>query len=192
MEILQTFETTIISRADRHLALSSIFVPVVVANAVDLSDRIELAATLGSEEWTDAIHDQIPNFIALGIEREAFVLAVGKGEEQSLQSLVNQRASDRRSIEFANEVFYQRLIPLTQSPLALGSLSELIKAASVGAVVGFIAVAGHPIVLIAVPAGIILCGAATGIANALEEGLRERILTLLRDHPRQNDELPKV
>ena len=39
--------------------------------------------------------------------------------------------------------------------------------------------AGRPILLVVVPAGIIICGAATGIAQALQIGLRTHILRLM-------------
>ncbi len=188
MRILQTFESTIISRDDEHLALSSIFVPVDVS----IRGGLALAEELGSNEWVDARPDQIPIFIALGLEREALMLAEGQGTEQLLHEPKEQNVSDKRSLEFAREAFYQPLIPLTQSPLALDSLSKLVKVAGIGAVVGFIAVAGYPMVLIAVPAGIILCGAATGIAKALDHGLRERLLILLREHPRQDGKKRKA
>jgi hypothetical protein len=44
-------------------------------------------------------------------------------------------------------------------------------------VVGF--AAGHPVMLLVVPAGIILCGAATGIAQALQIGLRTHLLRVM-------------
>ena len=47
------------------------------------------------------------------------------------------------------------------------------------AVVGLVASGSKPLVLIYVPLGIVLCGAATGIAKALSQGLHYRILKLL-------------
>lgn len=185
MEILQTFESIIISREDEHLALSSIFVPTDVSN-FDCFENIgeAIAEALGSTEWFEAREeDQIPIFIALGLEREAFVLAVGEeGYEGLLREPKEENISDERSLEFAREVFFQPLIPLTQSPLKLDSLSNLVRYAGVGATVGFIAVMGCPMVLITVPAGIILCGAAKGIGKALSEGFREQILLFFRKH----------
>jgi hypothetical protein len=54
--------------------------------------------------------------------------------------------------------------------------------AGIGAYVGFVLTGPAPtaLLLISVPAGMIICGAAKGIADALENGLRDRLLRFLR------------
>ena len=52
-----------------------------------------------------------------------------------------------------------------------------IATASAG-IVFLYAATGDPLVLIVVPAGIILCGAALGVAEALRRGLRVKLLDL--------------
>ena len=59
-----------------------------------------------------------------------------------------------------------------QGPLLLGGLG------GVGALVGV--VTGHPIALLLVPVAIILCGAATGIGQGLQVGLRDLVLRRFR------------
>lgn len=84
--------------------------------------------------------------------------------------------------QLCNEAAFGRLIPFQESPLDLHSLADLaIKATGVGlgAYVGFVASGGTPLILITVPAGMILCGAAAGFGRALEEGLRTRLLGLM-------------
>jgi hypothetical protein len=84
--------------------------------------------------------------------------------------------------QLCNEAAFSKLIPFQESPIDLHSLAELaVKATGVGlgAYAGFVASGGTPLVLITVPAGMILCGAAAGFGRALEEGLRTRILSLM-------------
>lgn len=79
---------------------------------------------------------------------------------------------------FAQYLAYSPVIPFEESPLQSKSLAEILAATGgTGAVVGF--AVGHPVLLLVVPAGIILCGAATGIAQALRIGLRAHILRLM-------------
>ena len=84
---------------------------------------------------------------------------------------------------FAEQVAFARLIPMEQSPLDLESLASLVTKASavgIGAYAGFVIAGGTPLLLITVPTGMIIFGAASGVAKALEEGLRDRVLALLR------------
>jgi hypothetical protein len=88
-----------------------------------------------------------------------------------------------------DEAVFSRMIPFQESPLDLHSLAELtVKATGVGigAYAGFVASGGTPLVLITVPLGMVLVGAAAGLGRALEEGLRKRILSLMGVPDSQN------
>jgi hypothetical protein len=94
---------------------------------------------------------------------------------------------------FFDSLAYSAVVPTEQSPLDKESLAELLSAASqasrrwtVGAAIALGAVSGRPLLLLYVPAGIILIGAARGIAEALHVGLRERILDRLGVTERKN------
>jgi hypothetical protein len=89
---------------------------------------------------------------------------------------------------FATYVTNSRVVPFERSPISMESIVQIVKAsggAGIGATVGLLAGGGTPLMLVTVPAGIILCGAATGIASALEEGLRLRVLGLMGVKPRK-------
>jgi len=90
---------------------------------------------------------------------------------------------------FAEHLAFSRVVPFEQSPLELDSIVNLVTNASgvsVGAYVGFVTVGVSPLLFLTVPAGMILCGAAAGVAKALEEGLQERLMSLLMDKSHQN------
>lgn len=83
---------------------------------------------------------------------------------------------------FAEYLSYADIVPFASSPLELHSLASIAATASplgIGAAVGFAVFGSSPLLLVGVPAGIIICGAAAGVSRALEEGLRERLLGLL-------------
>src|SRR5262249_29369501 len=86
-------------------------------------------------------------------------------------------------LRFAEKVSFEPLIPFEGSPLTSESLAKLATTATgagFGAFVGFVAFGSGPLLLITVPAGMVICGAAKGIAQALEDGLRDRLLRWIK------------
>ncbi len=80
---------------------------------------------------------------------------------------------------FAQYLAYAPLVPFESSPLAPRALSDLAAAGGgIGAAVGAYAT-GDSLLLLAVPAGIVVCGAAHGLAEALRIGLRAKLLHLM-------------
>lgn len=80
---------------------------------------------------------------------------------------------------FAQYLAYSPVVPFESSPLGPKALSELATAGGgVGAALGAYAT-GDPLLLLVVPAGIIVCGAARGVADALRIGLRSKLLELM-------------
>ena len=90
------------------------------------------------------------------------------------------RTGGRGPTPFAQYLAYAPVVPFESSPLAAQSLAELI-ASNAEEVTGALgrAATGDPLLLLAVPAGIIVCGAARGIGEALRIGLRARLLELM-------------
>jgi hypothetical protein len=79
-------------------------------------------------------------------------------------------------------VTFGDVVPVELSPLGAESLAGVLTKAgggAVGLVVGVASSGGTPLLLLTVPAGMILCGAAAGIASALEQGLRRALLRKL-------------
>jgi hypothetical protein len=89
--------------------------------------------------------------------------------------------------EFSEYVVYADVIPVEHSPVGPDSLAKLIAAgggAGVGALVGFMAAGGPtPLLFLTVPAGIIICGSAQGIADGASEGLRHRVREWIKGDP---------
>jgi hypothetical protein len=87
-----------------------------------------------------------------------------------------RRRRGRSPSAFAQHLAYEPVIPFESSPLQGRSLGELLAAggASAGAAIGFIE--GHAIVVLAMPTGIIVIGAARGAAEALQIGIRTKML----------------
>lgn len=91
---------------------------------------------------------------------------------------------DSELFSFAEQVAFTRLIPFEESPFDAHALASIVATGSgtaIGAIVGYLAVGTMipPLLFVTVPLGMIICGAAAGVAKSLEEGLRSRILKLL-------------
>lgn len=95
--------------------------------------------------------------------------------------------------QFAEYLAFEAVIPFESSPLGGKSLAALITTTgSAGAALGY-AGSGDPIVLVTVPAGIVLGGAAVGVGAGLAVGLADGIQSRIRRFlgvPDSDDEDP--
>ena len=109
-------------------------------------------------------------------------------------TLDNLTESPEDAYRFIRDVFYEPLVPIERSPLSGSSLGDLIRHGpeQVGAVMGaFVAAETEPLLLfITMPGGMIVFGAAAGVAEALHLGLRTKMLGWLGvDDPQAGGDL---
>lgn len=83
---------------------------------------------------------------------------------------------------FFERLAFAAIIPFESSPLAAQALTSLIQGSggALGAATGMLAGAGEPVLLLTVPLGVVLAGAAVGIARGLADGLEERSRNFVR------------
>ncbi|QGZ59107.1 hypothetical protein [Paraburkholderia acidiphila] len=96
--------------------------------------------------------------------------------------------------QFATYLTEAPIVPFEQSPLEPTSLLGIVTRVSgtgIGAYIGFVVVGSSPLLLITVPAGMVICGAASGLAHGLEDGLRNRIRDLLKNRQPRKSPAPK-
>jgi hypothetical protein len=90
-------------------------------------------------------------------------------------------------LQFSEYVAFAPVVPFEHSPLGGEALAKLLTRASgagIGAGIGILVAGGPtPLLLVTVPAGMIICGSAKGIADGLEEGLRYRVRRLMGLRP---------
>jgi hypothetical protein len=87
---------------------------------------------------------------------------------------------------FAEFVMHEQFVPFAASPLELKALHAIASLPPTGlgaaAVFAVFVFGASPLLLIALPAGIVICGAANGVSRALDEGLHDRLLRKLAPH----------
>jgi hypothetical protein len=92
-------------------------------------------------------------------------------------------------LNFYSRAALEALVPVEASSPRGASLAVLATTGSANLGVGYEIANGHPLVLLYVPLGLILVGAATGVAKALEEGLHARLMHWItgEELPREED-----
>jgi hypothetical protein len=201
MNIAQIYETTI-SDNDTNVAFSCVVLPARSLPeepevTEPIGEGLEMKMEIGRDDY---VRRQLgmEHFIRIEAGKLETALTVALGgfrgrwhpflfDQEEFEYLLKDDSSGRFK-EFAAQhralaqyILNDASLPFEQSPLQGISLGALGKASpyALGAYIGYAAGGGTPLILITVPAGIIVCGAAAGVGKALEEGLREKIKLLL-------------
>ena len=84
---------------------------------------------------------------------------------------------------FAEYLTFARVVPFEQPSLSADSLGNILTAQDHGEA-GYMyhEATGTPLLAVAIPAGMVICGSATGMVLALESGLRQRLVELVKSH----------
>jgi hypothetical protein len=109
---------------------------------------------------------------------EEFLRRFDQGFEEETQHSSTQLP---RPFEFAEYLTFARVIPFEQPSLSADSLGNILTAQGRGE-------AGYmyheetriPLLAFAIPAGMVICGSAPGMIRALESGLRQRLVELVK------------
>jgi len=118
---------------------------------------------------------------------EMAVIAIG-GAYRSPFPFVNGIKLDATEEEmksaWASEILRTEAIIISKSPPLQIDFLSLVRGgtgASIGAFVGWnVGQATPPLLLVTVPAGMIICGAAMAVAQALEQGLQSKLVQLIQ------------
>jgi hypothetical protein len=99
-----------------------------------------------------------------------------------------------RPFVFAEYLTFARVVPFEQPSLSADSLGNILTAQGRGEA-GYMyhEATGIPLLAVAIPAGMVICGSAPGMIRALESGLRQRLVELVKSRSgehREGDETP--
>ena len=109
---------------------------------------------------------------------EEFLRKFDQGFEEETQHSSTQLP---KPFVFAEYLTFARVIPFEQPSLSADSLGNILTAQGRGE-------AGYmyheesriPLLAVAIPAGMVICGSAPGMIRALESGLRQRLMELVK------------
>ena len=124
-----------------------------------------------------------------GVARSLAALLVSAGVEEFLRRFDQGFEEETRHAStelpkpfvFAEYLTFARVVPFEWPTLAADSLGNILTAQGHGEA-GYMyhEATGTPVLAVAIPAGMVICGSAPGMANALESGLRERLVDLVK------------
>lgn len=188
MQMLQIYETTVLSDCSKH-ALHAVSIPSRSFAGTNLQVPVDqIVGALGLQKltlWPVAPTNLGPALAVLSspsVAESEVVAQLLTTLQPTVPSPIPPMVTPADT-NFGYQAAGDKFVPFEQSPIALDSLSQLLTTATgagIGAYAGFVLAGPTPLLLIAIPAGMILCGAAKGVADALEKGLRERLLRFLK------------
>ena len=183
MRINQIFETTVFNDKTDVEGRFLVIPALAVGDLPSTQEAYHSFAddTLGFPEIDEIDHGRLV---------DAFASCIAADENSEFKAWLDNRASRepveperyQAHLEFAKYLAFSPVVPFRRNPLDLEAVASLVTSASgagLGAYAGFVVGGVSPLILITVPAGMILFGTASGIAQGLEAGLRERIKRLL-------------
>jgi hypothetical protein len=180
--VAQMYETTI---ADTTSDLSAHFV-TVPARSLGGSSYLYQGSdwpleTLGLLRIADVPFGGVARSLAACLVSdnvEEFLRRFEQGFEEETR---HSSAQLPKPFVFAEYLTFARVIPFEQPSLSADSLGNILTAQGHGE-------AGYmyheetrtPLLAVAIPAGMVLCGSAPGMIRALESGLRQRLIELVK------------
>ena len=193
--VVQIYETTI---ADTTSDLSAHFV-TVPARSLGGSSYLYQGSdwpleTLGLLRIADVPFGGVARSLAACLvsdDVEEFLRRFEQGFEQETR---HSSAQLPKPFVFAEYLTFARIIPFEQPSLSADSLGNILTAQGHGEA-GYMyhEVTRTPLLTVAIPAGMLICGSAPGMTRALESGLKQRLLEFVKgrsgDH-QEGDETP--
>lgn len=183
MDPVQFYETTIYNRDRAGQAFSFVSIPARSLPGGEVPSAEAVARTFGAQFMEDGPRSFRRNLRPWGLP---FLIDGALGRRESFRFFFDPDTPYGEKVgpsRFAEYLAFEAVIPFESSPLGAKALATLVGATgTTGAVLGY-AATGEPLVLVTVPAGIVLAGAALGIgvgaATGLAEGLHHQIARLM-------------
>ncbi|HEU4848458.1 MAG TPA: hypothetical protein VFT03_09675, partial [Rubrobacteraceae bacterium] len=92
---------------------------------------------------------------------------------------------------FAEYLTFDRVVPFEWPSLAADSLGNILTAQGQGEA-GYMyhEETATPVLGIAIPAGMVICGSTSGMLRSLESGLRQRLIQLVKSRSGEDRDVP--
>jgi hypothetical protein len=188
--VAQIYETTI---ADVASDLTAHFVEVPARSLGGKSYLFEGSdwplETLGLLRIADVPFGGVAHSLAACLvsdDVETFVRKFHQGfEEETSHSSVQLP----KPFEFAEYLTFARVIPFEQPSLSADFLGNILTA-QVHVEAGYMyhEATVIPLLAVAIPAGVVICGSGVGMIRALESGLRQRLIEIIKSRSGQHQD----
>jgi len=193
--VVQIYETTI---ADTTSDLSAHFV-TVPARSLGGSSYLYQGSdwpleTLGLLRIADVPFGGVARSLAACLVSDDVEEFLRRFEQSFEEETRHSSAQLPKPFVFAEYLTFARVLPFEQPSLSAESLGNILTAQGRGEA-GYMyhEATKTPLLAVAIPAGIVICGSAPGMIRALESGLRQRLVELVKSRSgehREGDETP--
>jgi hypothetical protein len=180
--IVQIHETTI---ADVSSDLSAHFVTVPARSLGGSSYQLQGSegplAALGLLPIADVPFGGVARSLAACLVSDDVETFVRKFEQGFEEETSHSSVQLPEPFMFAEYLTFARVIPFEQPSLSADSLGDILTAQGHGEA-GYMyhEATGIPLLAVAIPTGIVICGSAPGMIRVLESGLRQRLIELAK------------
>ncbi len=187
MTIAEWQETTVL---DRRAGLSASLLALpsqAMAAEQGIGSAPEVASDLGLANLQSVPSAALPMLLAgclLFKERESCLVWLRQIRTEHGWVIPNELLN-MDEFRFAEQLALRPTLALTKAPAAFESMAAFVSGAPAGealAYLGFAERSATPLVLLRGPRGVVLCGATAGLGRAMDEGLRDRVLHLVKGH----------
>ena len=180
--IAQIYETTI---ADTASDLSAHFVTVPARSLGGGSYLFEgsdwVLETLGLLRIADVPFGGVARSLAACLVSDDVEESLRRFEQGFDEETKHSSVRLPEPFVFAEYLTFARVIPFEQPSLSADSLGNILTAQGHGEA-GYMyhEASNTPVLAVAIPAGIVICGSAPGMVRALEYGLRQRLIEFIK------------
>jgi hypothetical protein len=180
--IVQIHETTI---ADVASDLSAHFVTVPARSLGGSSYQLQGSegplAALGLMPIADVPFGGVARSLAACLVSDDVETFVRKFEQGFEDETSHSSVQLPEPFMFAEYLTFARVIPFEQPSLSADSLGDILTAQGHGEA-GYMyhEATGIPLLAVAIPTGMVICGSGVGMIRTLESGLRQRLIELVK------------
>jgi hypothetical protein len=187
-KVAQVYESTI---ADTASDLSAHFVTIPARSLGGSSYLFEGSEgpleTLGLLRIADVPFGGVARSLAaclISSDVEEFLRRFHRGFEEEFSHSSTQLPLP---FVFAEYLTFARVVPLEQPSLSADSLGNILTAQGHGEA-GYMnhEASNTPVLAVAIPEGMVICGSARGMVLALDSGLRQRLMDFVRSRSAKN------
>lgn len=183
MSTLQVYETTVTDAGRNWTARFAVFPQRSFYGEIPTSE--DALRSLLSLTAFEQVHtaSALPQVLALLLDRDELDASPQHGHGES--AIPESSEVDSELFAFAEELSFTEVVPFESSPLSPKSLASVVLQASkagaapLGAMVAYAAVGSTPLLLVAVPTAIVLCGGAVAFGKWLDQHRDELFANIL-------------
>jgi hypothetical protein len=180
--VTQIYETTIADNAS-DLSAHIVTIPArsLGGSSYLFQGSVGPLETLGLLRIADVPFGGVARSLAACLVSDDVEEFLRKFQQDFEEETIHSSTQLPKPFVFAEYLTFARVVPFEQPSLSADSLGNILTAQGHGEA-GYMyhEATGTPLLAVAIPAGMVICGSAPGMIRTLESGLRQRLIELVQ------------